>query len=64
MKASQEFLTELESLLVEYENEVNKSLADGYLKKSTARTYLLHANNFVKWCNGNFVPGGTNMPTK
>ena len=64
MKENQEFLTKLQSLLVEYENEVNRSLADGYLKESTARTYLLHANNFIKWCNGDFTPGGTNIPVK
>jgi len=62
LKNNSAFITELKSLLVEYENEVNKSLADGYLKETTAKTYLLHANNFVKWCNGDFIPGGTNMP--
>ena len=30
------------------------------LTESTTRTYLLHAYNFVKWCKGDFVPGGRN----
>ena len=64
MKANSAFIAELKTLLVEYEGEVNKSLADGYLKESTAKTYLLHSNNFVKWCNGSFIPGGTNMTSK
>jgi hypothetical protein len=25
----------------------------------TKRTYQLHAENFVKWLNGEFTPGGT-----
>lgn len=61
LKGSTAYVQELENLLVKYVGEINKNLADGYLKESTAKTYLLHANNFVKWCNGNFTLGGANM---
>jgi hypothetical protein len=37
-----------------YENEVEKSK----LQESTKRTYLLHSHNFVRWIEGDFIPGG------
>lgn len=60
MKASKEFINELNKLLTEYENEVKAAYKQGYLTDSTARTYLLHSNNFVKWCKDDFIPGGKN----
>lgn len=60
MKVTAEFIKELERLVSIYEKEVRKAQDDGYLTKSTAKTYLTHTFNFVKWCNGNFIPGGRN----
>ena len=61
IRTSKESLNEIENLFEEYEKEVNEAKKDGYLKVSTARTYLLHSNNFVKWCRGEFTPGGRHM---
>lgn len=60
MKASIEFLNELDGLYQKYEKEVNEALKLGYLTNSTAKTYLTHSNNFIKWCNDNFEPGAKN----
>ncbi|MCD3202818.1 hypothetical protein [Clostridium botulinum] len=60
MKTKLEIFNEIEKLLAQYENEVNEAYNQGYLKENTKKTYLLHANNFVKWCNGNFEPGVKN----
>jgi hypothetical protein len=60
MKASTEFIKELENLYEKYEIEVNEALKQGYLKENTAKTYLTHSNNFIKWCEDNFEPGGRN----
>lgn len=60
MKANKEFLDQLEILLKQYESEVFKAQENGYIKVNTSNTYLLHANNFAKWCKGDFVPGGRN----
>lgn len=61
VKADGEFRSRLEELLWDYENEVLQAKHSGLLTESTARTYLLHANNFVKWCKDDFVPGGRNQ---
>jgi hypothetical protein len=58
MKANKEFLNQLNELLNQYEQEVNQARKQGQLTESTAKTYLLHTNNFAKWCKGNFVQGG------
>lgn len=60
MKASGETIKELESLLEEYVKEVEDRLEEGFLKKSAADTYTLHAKHFVRWCKGDFEPGGKN----
>lgn len=60
MKASQEFIRQLEDLYQAYEKEVQEKSKDGLLAESSLRTYLLHSSNFVKWCRGNFDPGGRN----
>ena len=60
MKASKETLHELERLFSEYQKEVHLNKQNGYVTPTTAKTYLLHSGNFVKWCNGDFVPGGRN----
>jgi hypothetical protein len=52
---SPEAIREMESALRRYEQEVEAAR----LRPSTVSTYLLHANNFVRWAKGEFVPGGT-----
>ncbi|WP_315795303.1 hypothetical protein [Paenibacillus sp. BIC5C1] len=53
MKVSPELLKQLNEMLDAYTQDVKNS----GLKPSTEKTYLLHANHFVRWCNGDFVPG-------
>jgi hypothetical protein len=60
MKASQDFLKQLEQLFETYEQEVTAKMNSGLLAKNTEQTYLLHSGNFVKWCRGEFIPGGRN----
>jgi hypothetical protein len=57
MRASQEFMKQLEDLYQIYEEEVNEKFKNGILKPSTAKTYLRHAGTFVRWCKGDFMPG-------
>lgn len=58
MKTTQEIIREIERLYVAYEKEVRLAKEKEYLKANTEKTYLLHSGNFVKWCQGNFTPGG------
>lgn len=60
MRENVEFINQLERLLGDYEKEVIQAKKNGLLTESTTRTYLLHANNFVKWCKDDFVPGVRN----
>lgn len=60
MRASKEFIRELELLYEAYEKEVTEKLNAGVLKDSTAKTYLTHSSNFVRWCRNDFVPGDKN----
>lgn len=60
MRASQEFIKELELLYQRYEQEVMKKTKKGLLTESTAKTYLVHSNNFIKWCRNDFIPGERN----
>ncbi|MCY9669913.1 hypothetical protein M5X11_34235 [Paenibacillus alginolyticus] len=60
MKASQDFIKQLELLYEQYEKEVTEQLKTGILKEKTAKTYLTHSTNFVRWCRNDFVPGGRN----
>lgn len=52
---------EIERLFGEYEKLVHETASNGYLQQNTVRTYLLHSKNFVRWCNGDFIPGSKNM---
>ncbi len=61
MRADRKTIEELERLILEYEVEVEHSRMDGKLSDKTANTYLVHSNNFVRWCKGEFIPGGRNM---
>lgn len=51
-----EYRRRLEELLGE--DEVLQAKHSGLLTESTARTYLLNTNNFIKWCKDDFVPWG------
>jgi phage tail sheath gpL-like len=60
VKTNAETIMQIERLYSEYEKEVMEAKKDGYLMDNTVKTYLLHTSNFVKWCKGNFEPGGMN----
>lgn len=60
-KWNEEYRNQLQNSLTEYELEVRQAQKVGLLTENTARTYLLHASNFVKWNKGDFVPGGRNQ---
>ncbi|WP_213423716.1 DUF7662 domain-containing protein [Bhargavaea massiliensis] len=64
MSDSMEFNRLLQGKLKEYENVVDQAKTQGLLTENTAKTYLLHANNFARWCEGEFVPGGRNDQSK
>ncbi|MFD3271506.1 hypothetical protein ACE3MS_15410 [Paenibacillus dendritiformis] len=55
MKVDNEIQKKLNDLLDQYTQEVLNSK----MEESTKKTYLLHANHFVRWCKGDFIPGGT-----
>ena len=57
MRADRKTLIKIEELLEEYEIEVEKTRKSGELKYLSAKTYLYHARNFVRWCKEDFVPG-------
>lgn len=60
MRASEDFIKQLENLYTAYEKEVTEKERDGLLTNSTGKTYLLHSGNFLRWCRGEFVPGQRN----
>lgn len=37
--------------------EYSRLVADSGLSETSQKTYLLHAGNFVRWLNDEFVPG-------
>ena len=46
--------------LERYRELVGARESDGSLKANTAKTYVLHAERFVRWLHGDFDPGGRN----
>lgn len=64
MKASKEFVNQLETLFQAYEQEVRERTKEGVLAENTEQTYLLHSNNFVRWCKNDFIPGAKNKKIK
>lgn len=52
-KISRDALRQVQDALEQYEDEVDDSL----LKRSTKHTYILHAQNFVRWLDDDFEPG-------
>lgn len=57
MRTDRNIIVELERLLEEYDVEIEGKRKSGILEDKTAKTYLRHANTFVRWCRGDFVPG-------
>jgi hypothetical protein len=55
MKASQDFINQLEELYQAYEQEVKENVK----KKTTIDTYLRHSGTFVRWVKNDFEPGIT-----
>lgn len=60
MKKNNDFINELEKLFSQYEREVREAESKGYLAMNTAKTYLVHSENFIKWCKDEFEPGRRN----
>lgn len=54
-KISREALREVEEALRRWELEVKAS----GVRAKTAKTYILHPTNFVRWLKDDFEPGGT-----
>lgn len=61
MKTDQKIIEELDRLIIKYEVEIEQKRRNGILADKTAKTYLLHSNNFVRWCKGEFIPGERNI---
>ena len=55
MKIKQPALQEVEAALERYKREVEET----GLAPNTIKTYVLHAEHFVRWLKDDFEPGGT-----
>jgi hypothetical protein len=64
VRASIEFIEQLEELYQQYELEVTQKMKAGILEEKTAKTYLRHSSTFVRWCRNDFVPGVRKEPSK
>jgi len=53
MKTKQELVDEINRLMSLYTVEIESS----DLKPLTANMYLTHTQNFIRWIEGDFVPG-------
>jgi len=53
VQVSQQALNEVEAALKRYRHEVEEAP----LAPATQRTYLQHAESFVRWLRGEFTPG-------
>ncbi|MCF4113721.1 MULTISPECIES: hypothetical protein [Dethiosulfovibrio] len=51
---------DIDKKLREYINIVKEKQANGVLAENTAKTYILHSSNFVRWTHGDFHPGERN----
>ena len=61
MKTSKENIQEIERLFDLYQDEIVMLTKKGIIMENTSKTYLLHSYNFVRWCKGEFAPGGKKM---
>ncbi|MCF0055132.1 hypothetical protein [Dyadobacter sp. CY356] len=59
MKTNSQHLARINDLLVQYKQEIEGTT----MKPLSKKTYTIHAQNFVRWISGEFVPGG-NLNTK
>ena len=59
-KISARALQEVEDAVTRYSNEVEASA----LTLNSKETYLLHAENFVRWLKDDFEPGKTKEQTE
>ena len=53
-------LDEVEKALEQYRELLASLEAEGTLKPSAAKTYILHSENFVRWLKDDFDPGARN----
>lgn len=53
-------LEEVERALEQYRELIAALEAERTLRPSTAQTYMLHAEHFVRWLKGDFDPGTRN----
>jgi len=60
MNINDKTIKELESLYEKYSEQVQKACDDKLITPKTSHTYQYHANNFVRWCKGEFKPGDKN----
>lgn len=60
MKTSMEVVKKIDNLYMKYEEEVLEKKKQGLLAENTAKTYLLHSGNFVKWIRDEYEPGSKN----
>jgi len=60
-RANYQIVAELEKLFDLYEYEVERRKEDRCLKPSSAASYLTHTRHFIRWCKGEFVPGGKKL---
>ncbi|WP_419885723.1 hypothetical protein [Paenibacillus sp. B-A-8] len=60
MRTSQDFIKQFKLLYEAYEKEVTEKLKVGILKDTTAKTYLTHSSNSVRWYQNDFAPGDRN----
>ena len=60
MKTDRNTLHEMERLHQLWEAEVTSAQEQGRLTEKTARTYLLHSSNFLRWCKGNLSQAAGN----
>lgn len=61
MRTNRIVIAEMERLFEQYDIEVQRKRKAGVLKDKTAKTYLLHAKNFIRWCKEDFVLGGRKL---
>lgn len=61
MKTDKYILREIERLYDLYQDEIKSLTEKGVIMENTKKTYLLHSNNFVRWCKGEFIPGAKKM---
>jgi hypothetical protein len=62
IRIKREALNEVERALEEYRELLAELEADGTMKPSATKTYILHSENLVRWLRDEFDPGARNKP--